>query len=383
MLRIILSLMMLSFSLQAQQCDECCDFGRFWMGAEFLFWKINHSKEPVPLVVEGPVVPEFAPVLGQPDTSVILGGRGIHNQIRPGERFTVGCWFGDDCCYGLEANYFFLGRKSSHHSVFSDGQQDSQFFSVPFFDVTTGLESGVAISRPGSFSGKAVLRVRNSMQGAEFNGLAGLCRFCSVGCVGIVGFRYWNFNETLTFRTDSPFITNPDIFKTRDRFGVKNSFYGGQLGLDLKFVCGCFSVDVEGKVAVGGMCERLNIRGSFLTNDFDNFGEPMQFLGGYFALPSNIGCSKRTQFAVLPEGSANLCFQLIDCLGVRIGYSFLYVSKMLYAGRQLDRAINPTQSSALETTANPLVQGELLPRRAFRGDNLWVQGLNAGIELNF
>lgn len=367
-LPLILSVLLLWSSLQAQ------DFERFWAGAEFLYWKIQNSKETVPLVVEGSTV---RPVLGQPGTSVVLGGKNIHNDFRVGERFNLGFWLDCNCCYGTEANYFFLPSRTHRHSVCSSGLPGSPFLAAPFFDVTQSIESSESIASSVSsispFSGKAVLKLKNSMQGAELNGFVNLPGCCEFGLSILGGFRYWNFNETLTFDTNSPYLNISDVYRTRDRFGVMNSFYGGQLGISANYLCDCFSVELKGKVALGATWERLHIQGFLLTNDFDGFGEVQKFEGGYFALPSNIGHFERSEFAVLPEVSINFGYQALSCLRIQVGYSFFYVSNMLYAGRQIDRNINPSQSIA----------APLDPRPRLKTDSLWVQGLNAGIEISF
>ena len=79
------------FLSQAYVQGECCDQSqlyyspwndsaccyRFWGSAEYLYWKIKDSPEPVPLVVTAPAIKNKTPILGEPGTRVVLGGKNI------------------------------------------------------------------------------------------------------------------------------------------------------------------------------------------------------------------------------------------------------------------------------------------------------------------
>ena len=201
--------------------------------------------------------------------------------------------------------------------------------------------------------------------------------------VALAGFRYWNFNEHLKFTTSSPFIVNPDVYITRDRFTTENNFYSGQVGILGTYCFNSFYVNAKAKVALGAMCEEVKSHGIFLTNDFDGFTEVQAFPGGYFALPTNFGKHKHTKFAVIPEVDINIGYQITECLKFQVGYTFIYVSNVLWAGKQIDRRINPTQATSYTGTTNPILVGEPSPRQLKRSDSLWLQGVNAGFEFTF
>ena len=50
----------------------------FWADVDYLYWKIQNSHEPAPLVIQGP-------------SSVVLGGKNIDMGWRSGGRFALGC----------------------------------------------------------------------------------------------------------------------------------------------------------------------------------------------------------------------------------------------------------------------------------------------------
>lgn len=131
------------------------------------------------------------------------------------------------------------------------------------------------------------------------------------------------------------------------------------------------------------MCEEVIINGKFITNEFDGIGAPQTFAGGYFALPSNIGRHKHTSFAIMPDVNLNVGYQVTESVLVKVGYTFLYVNKVVRAGKQINRNINPTQSSLYEFTATPTLVGPATPKASFKTDSFWAQGLNVGIEYKF
>ena len=222
------------------------------------------------------------------------------------------------------------------------------------------------------------------MQGAELNGLAQLYADCRWKLNAMAGFRYWNFHERLRFFVNSPAINIPaEIYQAKDRFHTDNNFYGGLIGLGIELDYRGFFFNAKGKIAFGAMQEKSIINGQFISNDFNGFGAPQTFSGGYFALPSNIGHRKRTCFAVMPDVNLNIGYHVMDCVNISVGYTFLYVNKVLRAGKQINRNINPTQSSLYEFTATPTLVGKASPKPSLKSDGLWAQGINVGIEFQY
>lgn len=370
--------------MDCDSCDDSCCAERFWADAEYLYWKIKDSPKSIPLVTKGST---FAPVLGSPGTTLVLGDKHIDNKWRSGGRFALGLWFDDACCYGVEASYFFLPTESKHKTVSTTGLPGSPFLGVPFLDVLDNSESTYGLSFNGAYSGLGSFKVKNRMQAAELNGLISLYDQCSFKMDLLIGFLYWNFQEKATFFTDSPFIDLPDdIFNSTDEFKAKNNFYGGQIGFGLDYSPNCFFINVKGKVALGADCGKVDIHGHFRTNEFNTvFGEgPAQTIrGGIFALPTNIGNHSKTFFCAIPEVNVNTGYQLFRFLKLQVGYTFIYVSKALWATNQIDRNLNPTQSPTLENTPTPVLVGEARPRPFHKTSSLWVQGLNAGLVFTF
>lgn len=368
-------------------CDtnQCCE--GFFGNADYLYWKIESSPESVPLVIQGPALAVPQPVLGSPDTAVVLGGNDIDTGWRSGGRFALGYWLDCNHCFGAEVGYFFMPATSKKYTAASDGSSNSPLLLVPFYNVVAAAEDSTAIASPLlHFGTTATLKLVNEMQGVEFNALTTL-PFCPDAgkLTGQAGFRYWNFNEHLTFATSSPYLPpHPaDTYQTKDKFSTENNFYGGQLGLVWEGNCGGLTMTAKCKVALGMMCEKLTIHGHLLTNDYDDFSAILAYSGGYFALPTNIGKHRQTKFAAIPELTFDFGYRLLDCMQLKLGYTVMYVSQVLWAGKQLDRHINPTQATTYTNALPPLLVGQPSPKARLKTESLWVQGLNAGVQFNF
>lgn len=367
----------------------CCD--RFWGSAEYLYWKIQDGSQPVPLLVEGP---ETVPNLNDDDVTIVLGNKKTKNDWSSGGRLKLGYWFDDCKTFGAEASYFILPYNTKKRTISGFGVQGEPNLAVPFFNVFTSTEAAYPVSTstpvPLPLAGKASLKIRNRMQGAELNGIWSIptCN-CNFKVDLLAGFRWWNFDEALTFRTDNTFVTAPIFVNgTKDKFSTQNNFYGGQIGIGLDYNCNCFFANITGKVAFGTNCSKLDVSGHYVTNGL-NPGFPgipsngVFYEGGLFAQESNIGSTKKNYFTYIPEVTATFGYQVTECLRIKVGYNFLWINKVLRPGNLIDRNINPTQSVALTQNPDAALIGEPAPVRFTKTSSLWAQGVTAGFDFSF
>ena len=131
------------------------------------------------------------------------------------------------------------------------------------------------------------------------------------------------------------------------------------------------------------MCQKLDIHGVLRTDDFSPNRELQTFEQGIFALPTNIGSYKKTRFSVIPEVNFNVGYQVLDCLTLKLGYTLICATNVLWAGKQIDRKINPTQSIIFNFNPNVQLVGEPRPKASLKSGWLWIQGWNAGLEFKF
>jgi Putative beta barrel porin-7 (BBP7) len=348
---------------------------RWWLGADYLFWRFNNCSESVPLVVEGPPT----------SSRVVLGGKNIENDWRSGGKVTLGYWFDPGRQLGGEVSYLFLLNKTDKKVVSSDGSPGSAILSVPYFDVVSGKESFAGVALPGVFKGTARLNLSNCMNTSEANIIAVVPESCSTNVIWIAGLRYWGFEESLSLNTDSPFIPPfpADVYQTKDHFRTENHFYGGQLGVRVEYTWNGFFANMQIKAAAGKMHQKLVISGKLLTNDFNDFGPVEEFKGGYFTMPSNIKTRTADRYSIIPEACVTIGYRFTDRFKFQLGYTALYVNNVLRPGREISRKINPTQSAALSSTPNPMLKGEALPKPSMKSSSFYAQGVNAGFEFTF
>src|SRR5262249_10230681 len=105
------------------------------------------------------------------------------------------------------------------------------------------------------------------------------------------------------------------------------------------------------------------------------------FVGGRFALPTNIGSHSREVLTFAPEGSINVGFAFTPWLRAYAGYTFLYIQDVSRAGNAIDRVINITQVPTA-VGPGPLV-GPARPAFNFHETDFWAQGLNFGFEFRY
>src|SRR5262249_5332687 len=144
------------------------------------------------------------PILG-PGTSVVFGGGGVlDNGDLSGGRFTVG-W---GCCrhpdLGLEASYFFLGRRAPGFIASSDGSvsvgRPPNVANVTFNKFGKPIPPGENVEQvalAGSTVGSVSVATSSQLWGAELNAR---CKWCCGECWHVDflgGFRYLDLNEKI------------------------------------------------------------------------------------------------------------------------------------------------------------------------------------------
>lgn len=344
---------------------------RFWGSAEYLLWWTKASPVPTPLASTGP--------LGTPGTAVLLGGQSYDMAAHSGGRFTLGAWLDPDATVGVEGTYLFLAPQTTFRAV---GSNATVPLGLPYYDALLGAESFAALVFPGINAGGAYLSLTNRVQGGEINGSARLISNDRLSITGLAGFRYLDFDENLGFGFNaiSPFAPG-SLFAGFDRFNANNNFFGGQLGLRGEYRAGNWFINATGKCAFGDVAQIASVSGGFAA--FTPI--PPTFVtgvGGFFALPTNIGEHTHSAFAVLPEGTVNIGYDISPRVRVFAGYSILYISDVERPGTAIQHAINPSQSPGFGGSIGTLV-GPGVPTYSFTRSDFWAQGLNFGVQMRY
>jgi hypothetical protein len=353
---------------------------RFFLDAEFLLSWIKDSRVPA-LVTKGSPRDPLIGALGQPGTVVLFGGV-VDNEERSGGRFTAGYWLDCGHTVGLEAVSFFLGKRSVPFTASSSASSQSPFLARPFFNIRAGVEDVDNVAAPGFQAGTIAFDLSSRLVGAEANArvnqdLNGPCS--KVSFLG--GFRYMNLDENLAIDEAAALVPvgRANQGFVADRFDTASRFYGGQFGVGTTFLRDRWHLDMQGKVAFGLTDEVIDIFGA--TRITQPSGRSVVFPAGFLALPTNTGHFTRDRFTVVPEVDFALSCQVNDHLRVHVGYNFLYWSRVVRPGNQIDRVINITQ---LPSSQGPgFVTSPFRPVFAFQGTDFWAQGIDMGLEIDF
>lgn len=358
--------------------------GNWWDSDEFLLWW--PKAQPVPALVTGSR--GAAPVLGRPETTLIVGSRAIDNQDIAGYRLAHGFSLNQEDTVGFEGRYFFLGTRTLSEAVTDLGGGRSQSIGLPYQNALTGQNDVLQVARPGQSSALVTVSTSDRVQGAEANLVANLYAAEGVKLHAITGYRFFQANEGL--RVEQRWLQYPtsesNYYKTfgmiADQFDGRNEFHGGQLGLMADLHRGMFFVEITGKAALGTNFEVVRIDGAtHLITAASPVPLLQSFPGGVYAQPSNIGRYTRSVLAVVPEGTFKVGLKLGDRGRFFVGYNFLYLSDMVRPGDQIDRTLNPSQIPLL-SRGGPVV-GPDRPAPIINHTDFWVQGLVIGLEGRF
>ncbi len=265
-------------------CDSCgsgifdWNFGgrdRFYARGEFLLWWTRGMHLP-PLVTTAPATDPEATraALGFGGTQIIYGNNTTSSGPNLGARFTVGYNLDDCGLFAVEANYFFLGRKSDSASF------TNPVLARPFFDINDGVQSRQLTASPGInpgdiFKATGSIRVDTSsdLQGAELNLRGLLWCGCNFNVTGLVGFRYLNLDENLGIIEHLLILKNipvnppnvpinaGDQITVSDQFHTRNQFFGGQVGAVADWHFGRWFVEGGIKVGLGETDQSVDIAG--------------------------------------------------------------------------------------------------------------------------
>ncbi len=331
-------------------------------------------------------------VLGNGTAQLLYGNNNTSTGPDSGGRFTLGYTLDDCGLFSLEGNFFFLGRKN-------DGANfNSNNFPVlgrPFFDLNDSVPSreftAIPLSAGAPFAATGAIRVdtTSDLLGAEANLKTLLWCGCNFQINGLVGFRFLDLSESvritetsvqqLAFADVDASIRPGDQATVFDNFATHNRFYGGQIGASGEWQFGRWSLEGSLKLAIGVTQQTVDIDGGQRIVSLD--GRVQSFVGGLYAVPSNIGSHSQNQFGFVPELGLKLNYQLTEHVSVFVGYDFLYWSSVLRPGDQIDPVLDLNQ---VPNSGRPYPQAsQVRPVVPFQVSSYWAQGVNAGVLFRY
>ncbi|MEX0676992.1 MAG: BBP7 family outer membrane beta-barrel protein [Pirellulales bacterium] len=356
--------------------DGCRRCGTFWGRAEYLVWWVRGANTP-PLVTTSPDGTPVGTAGVLPNAQIVFGNQRINTEGSSGGRFTLGYWC-DPCeTLGIEDTFYFVGNCDESFFGSSNG---SPILARPFFNTEAGAQDALLIAYPQIVVGDVSINSSRTVAANEVNLRRGLYIDCCRRVDILAGYRYFYLGEGLGVRTGTVSLDDQSgapigtTFAIEDLFNTRSQFNGGQLGVNLQYGSACWTLDLLFKLALGGVSQRVAINGS--TTRTLPGEDPESFQGGVLALDSNIGTYNQTQFGVMPEIGVNLRYCWSPLWTVSLGYTFIGLTNVVRPGDQIDLRLDPRQFP-------PPQQAGTFPEFAFHESDLWLQGLNFGIECNF
>ena len=349
----------------------------FFVETEYLLWWANRPRIPLLATTGDGTGQGF---VGQTGTRPLLGPGTFGPLLRDGFRIRAGGWLDDCGGRGLDASFFFLGRRTERRSF--DGLPT---LTRPFFSPNFDAEFGEVVALPNLSTGSLLVEADSFLWGADANYRHALCRTCDRTTAWFAGYRHLNLTETLTITeniTASGRLAPDPIGTTvvvRDRFRTHNRFHGGQVGWLSQRRSGRWELDLRASIALGVTAQTLDIDG------FQQRTRPGQatetFRGGLLATGPNLGRFTANRFSVVPEATATLGYAVTPNFRLTAGYNFLYWSNVIRPGDQIDRVVDV--SLVPNPPAGVPASGQNRPLPLFRQSDFWTHGLTLGAQLRW
>lgn len=359
---------------------------RLWVQGEYLLWWVSGNRLP-PLITTSPAgtPAPAAGVPGTPGTEVLFGNADVNDKARSGGRLTAGYWFDDEQTWGIEASFFMLEGQTHGLAAGSGGEP---ILARPFFNTATGVPDAELVAFPGILSGTVTASsASDSLLGAEVLVRRNLVSVpwggdrSGLRLDALAGYRFLHLEEhlsvqeNLTVTATNAMVPPGTSIIVNDRFDTENNFHGGELGLAAELDSGPWSLNLLGKLALGGTASTVDINGSTAVTE-PGMATSVQ-AGGLLALGSNSGSHEGTHFSLVPELDVNLGYQLTDNWRITAGYTLLYWTETARPGEQVDLAVNPNQLPP------PVPGGAQRPAFPFQRSTLCAQGLSVGISFRY
>ncbi|MCE9562326.1 MAG: BBP7 family outer membrane beta-barrel protein [Planctomycetes bacterium] len=353
--------------VQQQKAKPRGPLGPSWDDLELLLWW--SKAHPIPPIITASHM-GGSPVLGSPETFLVVGGRSLGSQAIAGGRFTFGAALNETETVGGELVYFFLGSQTFNTTI-SGVNPRIQSLGLPYTNSVTGREEAFPLVLPGVSTGSVYATTTTRLQGAEANGVANLFDVVGFKMNGLLGYRFLQVNEGLTIEQRR--FASTGTGSIYDEFNGHNQFHGGQLGLHADVSHGVVFCEMTGKVALGQTFEMVRIDGATAIGGF--------VPGGVYATAANIGRYTRNVFAVVPEGTFKIGVKLNDSGRFYVGYNFLYLSDSVRPGDQIDRTLNPANIPSLNPGGAFIPSDR--PRPLMNRTDFWTQGFTIGLETRY
>ena len=382
----------------SDSCGECCNGSckgngcdRFWLRGEYLYWQVTGAEAP-PLVTSSPEGTSNATAgrLDQSTTTVVVGGDELTDKWESGFAVSGGFWLDPCCGLAVIGDYFRIGDNSFNSSLGPDGDV---IYARPFFNSETSEQDAQLLNDFDESSGNVHVQSSSQFQGAGL-GLEKCLWSCgdpnacgkSAWLTVIGGYRYYQHNSALQVNEDITILagtTTPLVVGTtielEDKFGARNQFHGGEIGLQGRRQEGFLWIDGLAALAIGGNMRDVSINGG-TTTTVPSAGTSSSPGGLLTSSETNIGNYSDTKATVIPRFRLGVGCQVSPRVSARFGYNVIIWNDAVQAASQLPpelavdpRNLPPVQAGGGSQPANP----------GMFGTTVVAHGADAGLEVTF
>jgi len=348
-----------------------------WTRLDYLLWWVKPVCEKPPTVTTSNATAPNAGALGEPGTTVVLGGSKFEFAGSSGLQPTFGIWFTPDRAVGFEASAFLLEQRAVNQSVVL-GSGDAPGY-LPY-QSPAHVQEALPFSIPGVVDAGALAVGRTRLWGTEANLLTGFQAQrgpCLLSATYLFGFRQLDLSESVELTNLQRLVADPTQFAAgHNSFQTRNQFYGAQIGGRFGLQWDRFEVETGLKVAVGETRLSVAISGGPLVAGAAVL--PDLLPGPLLALPSNSGRVTTWRLSVVPEADVRFSYRIGEALRLTLGYHVLYLNRNVCPGDQMSTTINVTQ-----LPGNGPVVGPLQPKNPFARTDYYAGGLVAGVEWRY
>ncbi len=192
---------------------------------------------------------------------------------------------------------------------------------------------------------------------------------------------------------------------TVDRFRTSNQLYGGEVGFSEQLRVGRWSLGFTGKLGLGLMHSSVEVQGystlfqlgnqAITTQRVNSQGQVIPnttvitrsqalvqqtVAGGIYAVNGQSGRRSHNTFGYMPEGIVTLNYQFTPTVVGSLGYSYLYVNRVVRVANVVNPRVDSTQQPFSSTygTGQPPTPTNLFPYSSY-----WVQGINVGLSIQY
>jgi hypothetical protein len=354
--------------------------GPWWFRTEYIGWWGKGIDLP-PMLTTSPAGTGSARagLLGDPGTQILFGNDSYDEDLRGGVRFSFGYWLDPNHCRGLEAYFYGLEDETVSYANASTG--GLPILARPFFDASQQQYVAQLLSHPDVANGSFDFNFSSESVGGGALLRTNAARSCEHKVDFLGGYRYTRLrdslliNDQLTSTATGGAIPVGTIVAGFDDIDTSNEYHGLDLGMQVDFKQQRWTFSFLAKCALGNMTQEVDINGQTTVNVPG--GGSTTTAGGLLTQPTNIGTYSRDKFTVVPEASINARYWLNCRWTATFGYNFTYWNNVVRADDQIDFRVNTTQ------IGGGTLFGPGQPEFEFKETDYWLQGVNAGLELNF